>query len=357
MNSKTNKTGDVVPFDMTALYDSLLEAVQIAHDPQIATQSGFFISSDESGNMPWNWRPIGAYPREFVTDKYGELVDVTVVGDYLVLSVSTGGGIAKWQREAQKGVNHTLSVILNGRFETEANFIYDGTTGWIYCEAPLPAGLNARDVVACEVEKNGSLLFSGNVSEHKAAPARTVNLNRFERPGVLIGWALADALPEFYGKYAVNESVGVFRTSGEWEPDSRMRRFQIPCEVAVGELAKVTIGTLDGKPGKRTPVHVFMTETAGFVIANPRRVGEGLAITILGAPGRTSLVSKMRSVGEGTDFPVTEADQEPFTYLNKTNTVTLPIELIARGEVFSLFNDKGSYLGETPPLVALLKEC
>lgn len=342
---------------VTGLYASLLEAMEAAHPPQAGQRSGFAEPGAAPRQAAMRWRPVGAYPDSLVREPLGEFVDIQIVRDRLIIGVRAGGGMPRWQREAQRDTTQYFTVILDGRHEALLAIHFDGSEGWQFEPLALPTGLAAEDLRACEVEREGRLLFSGHLEGRRGIAAERINLVRYEKPGLLVGWALSRANPdsETFGEVVTPEAQRIFRTAGTWEQE-RMRRFRARCPATDGALTPVSVKTLAGREAERSPVWVFATEKSGFMVCNPRLSGDDLIVTIIGEPARGALPATLRTLGaDAREFSVNEDDAAPFLYLDNMNSVRLPIGLVREGAGFAMYNALYEPLGTAPPLAPLLE--
>jgi hypothetical protein len=342
---------------LEAFYGTIMTARETAAAPTGMADSGFRDHGTAAAAGRFAWCPVGALPEHIVRETLGQHVDVQVLGDALVISVQAGGGMAQWQREALRDTTQYLTVVFNGQHHVEVPFHYDGSESWTAASVALPEGLSIDDITACEVEKDGRLLFSASMALRRGAQAQKINLVRFTLLDGLVGWALSDDNPdqELFGTAVIAGEQNIFCTRGRWEQE-RMRKFGVAVEAPPDTLLPVSLQLLSGAEAQRSPVWVFKTAASGFLIANPRLEGETLLFTILGEATRGALVDRIAdSDHPGRVWPVDRPDAEPFVYLERHNTVGLPVSTIRNGARLELRNHSGTSLGHLPPLGDLLR--
>lgn len=339
------------------LYDHLIERVQSSGTVKAAEPSGFSDTEIDHIAEQFDWRPVWSYPKDMINECPQRFVSLFRVEDeQMMIGIRAGGGIPAGQRSAQKGAAHNLTIVFNGCVTKDIEFIYDGGAEWSYYDLCLPDGLRADDVKGFEVEKDGRLLYSGVLDDNAVMQkADIVNVVRIKKYGFIEGWATSRQNPgeDVFLWYEINQQRGMVRTGQQWRNEP-LRHFRINAPIEKNLLGKISVMNFAGEEGKRSPVWRFWSDKGGFVIANPRRKGDQILLTIVGQNSDSLAPASLRSDSFTADINL--EDGENFGYYDKRNTVSIPISILQSPRKTSILNQTGDIIGTLPDMTELLDE-
>lgn len=353
----TSETRDTV-FDasrFSGLYQQILKAPSNTC-AKIGQPSGFQDPEIADYVAGFDWRPVGQYPRSLVCDESSQNIRLYQVSpDGILVGIRAGGGIAKGQQFAQAGTEHSLNFVINGHYDIELVFRYNGLDGWQYKKLALPSELIAKPIHGCEVEKDGRLLYSGVLGgDNDVQAAERANLVRFFSNGQIEGWATSSqTLCDVFLNVIVDGQAHILPTDKQWGK-TELRRFRQDFVPSARTLYFFEVETLQGVPAARSPAWGFVDDKCGFLLSNPRCVGDDVLITVVPEDKEKYPVKALESLVDGVQFPLIEKDAESHRYYNGVNTVRVPVQLLQETSTFKILGDGQQVLGVMPPLAPIL---
>ncbi|MEL6914383.1 MAG: hypothetical protein AAFP13_07755 [Pseudomonadota bacterium] len=350
------------------LYDRILAATRAATDGSHVQAGRVVASGFEEADIAervakYNWRPLGAMPRRLVGRFEGGLARVyRFEGQKLLIGIKAGGDIPEFMRASKRGTVQTVTLIVNGAAALDVAFVYNGLSGWQFIDVTLPEDLAAEPLVGCEVERDGLLLFSGLPVERGGIHAADrVNPVRFYADGTLEGWAsaaLAGPGADVLLRLHLDGEPILLPTDAPWMRKEGLRRFRAALPIEARSLHKISAQLLDGTEGLRSPVWVCHDETCGFLLANPRRAGDDVLLTVVPEAEKRFALDRLVAIQSGESFPLSQADGASHRYYEGRNSALVPARLFAEMPTLSVaggrLGEAPRHLGTLPPLAPLL---